>query len=115
MISLVRERRSLLFTLSPLAYIRSLGFDPFAWQGDVITSDHKRKAINGYGKVNDTEKGMFLVNHCLRIIKEANPAWWVMENPARGELRKVIGEPVAEYQPAVRKPMDEGYCAVGTL
>lgn len=57
------------------------------------------QTINGYGKVNDTEKGMFLVNHCLRIIKEANPKWWVMENPARGTLRKIIGEPKYTYQP----------------
>lgn len=57
------------------------------------------QTINGYGKVNDTEQGMFLVSHCLRIIDEANPKWWVMENPARGELRNYIGEPVASYQP----------------
>lgn len=57
------------------------------------------QTINGYGKVNDTEVGMSLVNHCLRIIKTAKPKWWVMENPARGELRKIIGEPVAVYQP----------------
>lgn len=56
-------------------------------------------AINGYGKVNDTEKGMFLVRHCQRIIKQAKPKWWVIENPARGELRKFIGEPNAVYQP----------------
>ena len=42
---------------------------------------------------------MFLVNHCLRIIKQARPKWWVMENPARGELRQFIGEPKAVYQP----------------
>lgn len=57
------------------------------------------QTINGYGRVNDHDKGMFLVNHCLRIIEEANPAWWCMENPARGELRKIIGEPKAVYQP----------------
>lgn len=57
------------------------------------------QTINGYGKINNTTKGMFLVNHCLRIIKEAAPIWWVMENPARGMLRKFIGEPVHVYQP----------------
>lgn len=57
------------------------------------------QTINGYGKVNNTELGMFLVNHCRRIIKEAAPVWWVLENPARGELRRFIGEPVAVYQP----------------
>ena len=57
------------------------------------------QTINGYGKVNDTESGMFLVRHCQRIIEQAKPKWWVMENPARGELRKFIGEPRAVYQP----------------
>lgn len=57
------------------------------------------QTINGYGKKNDTVKGMFLVNHCQRIIKQAMPKWWVMENPARGELRRFIGEPIAVYQP----------------
>lgn len=57
------------------------------------------QTINGYGKVNDTEAGMFLVRHCMRIIEQARPMWWVLENPARGELRKIIGEPKATYQP----------------
>ena len=57
------------------------------------------QTINGYGKVNDTESGMFLVRHCQRIIEQAKPKWWAMENPARGELRKFIGEPRAVYQP----------------
>ena len=36
--------------------------------------------------IGDLEKGMFLVNHCLRIIEEAKPKWWVLENPAKGRL-----------------------------
>ena len=50
--------------------------------------------ING-----DLEKGMFLVNHCLRIIKECNPKFWVIENPAKGDLPKFLGNPVLKYQP----------------
>ena len=57
------------------------------------------QTINGYGKINDTEKGMFLVDHCMRIIKKAEPKWWVLENPARGQLRKFIGKPEHSYQP----------------
>lgn len=34
-------------SLSPLAYIRSLGFPPFPWQAEVLESRHKRKIING--------------------------------------------------------------------
>lgn len=54
---------------------------------------------NGFHKENDLEKGMFLVNHCLRIIKQANPEWWVIENPANGRLKEMIGKPNFVYQP----------------
>ena len=53
----------------------------------------------GFHKDNDIDKGMFLVNHCLRIIKEANPMFWVIENPANGKLKNVLGKPTAIYQP----------------
>jgi len=53
----------------------------------------------GFHKGNDTEKGMFLVRHCQRIIAVAKPKWWVMENPANGKLQDVIGKPKAVYQP----------------
>ena len=42
---------------------------------------------------------MFLVNHCIRIIEEANPVFWAIENPARGALRKYLGKPTMTYQP----------------
>jgi len=53
----------------------------------------------GFHKNNDLETGMFLVNHCLRIIEKANPKWWMIENPANGRLKDVIGKPKAIYQP----------------
>ena len=52
-----------------------------------------------YSVERDSEKGMFLVNHCLRIINECKPKWWVIENPARGTLHKHIGKPDHKYQP----------------
>lgn len=51
------------------------------------------------GKARDPKKGMDMVNECLRIIDEAKPKWWVIENPARGRLRDFLGKPVAIYQP----------------
>lgn len=42
---------------------------------------------------------MFLVRECQRIIREANPEWWVIENPATGKLREFLGEPTMKYQP----------------
>jgi len=53
----------------------------------------------GFHKENDLEKGMFLVNHCLRIIKEAKPKWWLLENPANGRLKDILGKPKFIYQP----------------
>lgn len=53
----------------------------------------------GFHKENDIEKGMFLVNHCIRIIKEAQPKFWVIENPATGKLKDMLGKPKYTYQP----------------
>ena len=53
----------------------------------------------GFHKENDIEKGMLLVRHCQRIIEQAKPKWWVMENPAKGKLQDVVGKPKAIYQP----------------
>ena len=51
------------------------------------------------GKPKDVASGMFLVNHCLRIIDEVNPKWWALENPATSALRQVLGKPRLVYQP----------------
>jgi len=48
---------------------------------------------SGFHKTGDLEKGMFLVNHCLRIIKECDPKFWVIENPASGRLKQFLGKP----------------------
>lgn len=49
--------------------------------------------------IGDIDKGMELVDHCFRIIKEANPKFWAMENPAKGRLKEQIGKPKYIYQP----------------
>ena len=51
------------------------------------------------GKARDIDAGMFLVNHCLRVIEECKPEWWVIENPATGALRERLGKPDFVYQP----------------
>lgn len=52
-----------------------------------------------YPHVSDPEAGMFLVRECQRIIEEASPAWWAIENPATGSLRDYLGPPTLSYQP----------------
>ncbi len=51
------------------------------------------------GKARNPEKGMELVRECQRIIAEANPVWWVIENPATGRLKDFLGPPTMTYEP----------------
>lgn len=51
------------------------------------------------GKARNPAEGMFLVRECQRIIAEANPEWWVIENPAKGVLKDFLGIPQYEYEP----------------
>jgi hypothetical protein len=53
----------------------------------------------GFHKENNIDAGMFLVNHCMRIIEQSKPVWWLLENPAMGKLKDVIGKPAHVYQP----------------
>lgn len=51
------------------------------------------------GKARNPEKGLFLVKECQRIIEQANPHFWVIENPAKGVLKNYLGKPIYEYEP----------------
>ena len=53
----------------------------------------------GFHKKGNYEKGMFLVNECLRIIKECKPTFWALENPANGKLKDFLGKPTMIYEP----------------
>lgn len=49
----------------------------------------------------DHEQGLLLVHECQRIIRETNPSFWVIENPATGRLRDYLGKPTMEYEPCI--------------
>lgn len=51
------------------------------------------------GKARNPDDGMYLVEQCLRIIEQAKPVWWVIENPAKGVLKNYLGKPKYEYEP----------------
>lgn len=51
------------------------------------------------GKARNPDQGMFLVEHCMRIIEQAKPEFWVVENPAKGVLKHYLGPPTYEYEP----------------
>ncbi|MDH5146877.1 hypothetical protein P5X92_17470 [Microbacterium sp. RD12] len=57
------------------------------------------KPGQNYPHESDPEKGMFLVRECQRVIEEAQPQWWAIENPATGSLRDHLGKPDFSYQP----------------
>ena len=59
----------------------------------------RAKPGQNYPEESDPEKGMFLVRECQRVIREANPEWWAIENPATGTLRNYLGKPDYTYQP----------------
>lgn len=47
----------------------------------------------------DNKPDLTILKHCLRIIVEARPKWWVIENPANGTMTKNLGTPRLVYQP----------------
>lgn len=58
----------------------------------------------GFDKKKNIEKGMWMVNHCFRVICESMQnssvfKFWHLENPATGKLKDVIGSPKLIYQP----------------
>ena len=55
--------------------------------------------IHGFDKSPLCQNDNFLVDECLRIIKECNPKFWILENPAKGRLKEILGKPKAIYQP----------------
>lgn len=52
---------------------------------------------SGFHKKNDPDLSM--VKHCIRIIKETDPKWYVLENPANGTMKDYLGFPAMTYQP----------------
>lgn len=51
------------------------------------------------GKARNPSDGMYLVEECIRIIEQANPKWYYIENPAKGVLKNYLGKPTYEYEP----------------
>jgi hypothetical protein len=52
------------------------------------------------GKSANPDQGMELVNECRRVIGQCDDLkFWVIENPARGDLKKYLGKPTYQYQP----------------
>jgi hypothetical protein len=52
---------------------------------------------SGFDKKTEADDSILI--HCLRIIEETRPEWWVIENPANGTMKELLGPPVMVYQP----------------
>lgn len=83
---------------------KDIGVENFHFHGEVqgvianpVCTGYSR-ARSG-GKASDIEGGMFLVEQCQRIIEEVKPVWWVIENPATGALKEILGTPRMTYEP----------------
>lgn len=61
----------------------------------VFTQFSNLNNLNKYKTIPDTS----ILENCLRIIKEANPEWYVIENPAMGKMKDYLGKPTATYHP----------------
>ena len=55
-------------------------------------------ARNGHGSPRDFVAGMACVNACLRIVQQACPRWWALENPV-GLLSRFLGTSRDVFEP----------------
>lgn len=83
---------------------KDIGVENFSYSGEVFgiianPPCTEFSTARSSGKARNPEEGMILVKECLRIIKECNPVFWVIENPAKGELKSFLGVPNYKYQP----------------
>ena len=81
-----------------------IGVENFSYAGEVFgiianPPCTEFSTARSEGKARNPDEGMFLVEHCLRIIEECKPKFWVLENPARGVLSQYLGEPKYKYEP----------------
>lgn len=53
----------------------------------------------GHHKKGNHEEGFKMVLECQRIIAQAKPHFWVIENPATGHLKDFMGKPRLVYEP----------------
>ena len=82
----------------------AIGVENFSYDGEVygVIANPvctKFSNVNQHRSRIDDSEGMFLVEHCLRIIDEVKPKFWIIENPAAGSLKNYLGKPRAVYQP----------------
>lgn len=81
----------------------------FHWDGEPVYGilaappcESFSNARRGHKVLNQSmsrNEGLEIVKACMRIIKECNPVFWALENPATGDLEKYLGKPRMTFQP----------------
>ncbi|CAH1191427.1 Methyltransferase [Glutamicibacter phage Voltaire] len=56
-------------------------------------------ARHGHKQPSNPESALWMVQECQRVINEANPVWYAIENPASGTMKKYLGAPNFTYEP----------------
>lgn len=84
---------------------RTIPYDPAGYHGilaappcDVFTVATTR-FWGDYDGSGLTDDGLALVDCALRAVAIYRPAWWALENPGAGRLRRYIGEPAYRFHP----------------
>lgn len=62
-----------------------------------VCTEFSRARTDGKARMN--KSGIDILHHCQRIIYQAKPKWWVIENPAAGAMSSLLGKPDHIYQP----------------
>lgn len=81
----------------------------FTWTGEKVwgilaappceSFSNARRGHPVYNQSMCRKDGLDIVRACMRIIKECDPEWWALENPATGDLERYLGKPDMTFQP----------------
>ncbi len=66
---------------------------------ELTPAKHGRQFGGGERPPRDLDDAFRLVREGLRVVEEADPKWWALENPAGGLMRKFLGKPTFSYEP----------------
>jgi hypothetical protein len=78
--------------------VRMFRFEGFKPWGILAAPPCTEFSLAKNGQERDVLRGLSVVNGCMRVILQAQPQWWALENP-HGLLSKYLGTPRFQFQP----------------
>jgi hypothetical protein len=82
----------------PETDVRTFTPPPNVW-GVLAAPPCTEFSIAKNGRRRDFTAGMETVNACMRVILQARPRWWALENPGSGLLAGYLGTPRDSFEP----------------